>query len=45
MYLTEDEFDTLHALHAKDMAADHTLDVELMSLAEQTDAVAQLWQP
>jgi hypothetical protein len=45
MYLTEDEFDALHALHAKDMAADHTLDVELMSLAEQTDAVAQLWQP
>ena len=45
MYLTEDEFDALHALQAKDMAADHTLDVKLMSLADQTDAVAQLWQP
>ena len=45
MHLTEDEFDALHARRANVTAADHTLDVGLMTLADQTDAVARLWQP
>ena len=45
LHLTEDEFDALHGLQTHDMAVDATLEVGLMSLDEQSEAVAHLWQP
>jgi predicted kinase len=42
-YLTEDEFDALHAVPANDVAPDHVLDVELLGLSDQAAAVARLW--
>ena len=44
MYLTEDEFDALHASQSDDLAPDHILDVESLTLGEQSDAVAMLWK-
>jgi len=44
LYLTEDEFDALHALQSNDVAADHIPDVGLLTLSDQSDAVAQLWK-
>jgi predicted kinase len=43
-YLTEDEFDALHALSTDDVAPDHILDVGLLSPSDQAAAVAQLWR-
>jgi predicted kinase len=45
LHLTKDEFDALHGLQTYDMAVDATLEVGLMSLDEQSEAVAHLWQP
>ena len=42
-YLTDDQFDGLHALQADDVGADHRLDVGSLTLSEQADAVARLW--
>ena len=44
VYLTEDEFDALHASQSGDLAPDCVLDVESLTLAEQSDAVAALWR-
>ena len=44
VHLTEDEFDALHALQSDGVAVDHNVDVELMTLADQSDAVTRLWQ-
>jgi predicted kinase len=43
-YLTEDEFDALHASQADDLGPDHILDVGTLTLDEQSDAVARLWR-
>ena len=43
-FLTEDEFDTLHALQDTDVTADHILDVGPMTLNDQSDAVTRLWR-
>jgi predicted kinase len=43
VYLTEDQFDALHALQARDLAPDHILDVGPLTLDEQVHAVARLW--
>jgi predicted kinase len=44
VYLTEDEFDALHASQANNLAPDHILDVGPLTLGEQSDAVARLWR-
>jgi predicted kinase len=44
VYLTEDEFDALHASQVNDLAPDHILDVGPLTLGEQSDAVARLWE-
>ena len=44
VYLTEDEFDALHASQSDDLAPDHVLDVESLTPGEQSDAVAALWK-
>ena len=44
LYLTEDEFNALHALQANDLAPDHVLEVGSLSLGDQSDAVARLWE-
>jgi hypothetical protein len=44
VYLTEDEFDALHASQTNDLAPDHVLDVGSLTLGEQSDAVARLWR-
>ena len=43
-FLTEHEFDTLHALQDTDVTADHILDVGPMTLNDQSDAVMRLWR-
>ena len=44
VHLTDNEFDDLHAQEfANDLPADHIIDVEQMSLQEQSDAVMQVW--
>ena len=44
VYLTEDEFDALHAAQSDDLGVDHILDVGSLTLEEQSDAVATLWK-
>ena len=44
VYLTEDEFNALHALQAKDLAPDHILEVGPLTLSDQSDAVERLWK-
>jgi predicted kinase len=44
VYLTEDEFDALHASQIDDLGPDHIVDVGSLTLAEQADAVAMLWK-
>jgi predicted kinase len=44
VYLTEEEFDALHALQAVDLEPDQILDVGSLTLDAQFDAVARLWK-
>ena len=44
VYLTDEEFDTLHARQTDGVGADHLLDVGSLTLSEQVDAVTRLWE-
>ena len=44
VYLTEVEFDALHAMQSSDLDPDHVLDVGSLTPGEQSDAVARLWR-
>jgi predicted kinase len=43
VYLTDEEFEALHALQRDDVGADQLLDVGSLTLSEQVDAVSRIW--